>query len=145
MKTNFMQTKELTDEEWMKLPKKEILQLYKNCYKMLMDYTKDEQQDKKCESCDEPIPCNLECEPVIEITDEEIEKHFLIEEPRGYGCSYYNGLVNGAKYYKTQIKIKLRDELLKYDLWNFKVSGDGDYPKEIIENHINEYLKTREK
>jgi hypothetical protein len=39
MKTNFMQTKELTDEEWMKLPKKEILQLYKNCYKMLMDYT----------------------------------------------------------------------------------------------------------
>jgi len=34
--TDFVvQTRELTDEEWLKLPKEEILQLYKNCYKML--------------------------------------------------------------------------------------------------------------
>lgn len=32
-----------------------------------------------------------------EPTDEEIEEHFLKEEPRGYGCSYYHGLVQGAK------------------------------------------------
>jgi hypothetical protein len=36
-KANFMQTRDLTDEEWLRLPKEEILQLYKNCYKMLID------------------------------------------------------------------------------------------------------------
>ena len=35
VKSNFMRVKELTDEEWMELPKEEILQLYKNCYQML--------------------------------------------------------------------------------------------------------------
>jgi hypothetical protein len=35
---NFMQAMELTDEEWLNLPKEEILQLYKNCYGMLMQY-----------------------------------------------------------------------------------------------------------
>jgi hypothetical protein len=35
VESNFMQVKELTDEEWMELPKEEILQLYKNCYQML--------------------------------------------------------------------------------------------------------------
>jgi len=29
-------------------------------------------------------------------SDEDIEEYFLIEEPRGYGCSYYSGLVQGA-------------------------------------------------
>lgn len=33
---NFMQIRDLTDEEWLKLPKEEILQLYKSCYKILM-------------------------------------------------------------------------------------------------------------
>jgi hypothetical protein len=36
--SNFMQSRELTDEEWLKLPKEEILQLYKNCYSMLKNY-----------------------------------------------------------------------------------------------------------
>ena len=36
-KTNFMQIRDLTDEEWMKRPKEEILQLYKNCYNLLID------------------------------------------------------------------------------------------------------------
>lgn len=37
MKTEFTQIRDLTDEEWLKLPKEEILQLYKNCYKLLKD------------------------------------------------------------------------------------------------------------
>ena len=37
---NFMQSRDLTDEEWLKLPKEEILQLYKNCYSMLQNYLK---------------------------------------------------------------------------------------------------------
>jgi uncharacterized membrane protein len=37
---NYMQIRELTDEEWLKLPKEEILQLYKNCYSILMNYIK---------------------------------------------------------------------------------------------------------
>lgn len=37
---NFMQIRELTDEEWLKLPKEEILRLYKNCYSMLQNYIK---------------------------------------------------------------------------------------------------------
>ena len=36
-KTNFVQIRDLTDEEWMKRPKEEILQLLKNCYKLLID------------------------------------------------------------------------------------------------------------
>jgi hypothetical protein len=35
---NLIQTRDLTDEEWLELPKEEILQLYKNCYSMLMNY-----------------------------------------------------------------------------------------------------------
>ena len=35
---DFMQMRDLTDEEWLKLPKEEILHLYKNCYKMLLEY-----------------------------------------------------------------------------------------------------------
>jgi hypothetical protein len=38
VKTIFMQARELTDEEWLKFPKEEILQLYKNCYAMLKNY-----------------------------------------------------------------------------------------------------------
>jgi hypothetical protein len=34
------------------------------------------------------------------LSDEEIEAYFCIEEPRGYGCSFYNGLVQGAKAYR---------------------------------------------
>jgi hypothetical protein len=37
---NLIQIRDLTDEEWLKLPKEEILQLYKNCYSMLMNYIK---------------------------------------------------------------------------------------------------------
>jgi hypothetical protein len=32
---DYVRTRDLTDEEWLKLPKEEILQLYKNCYSML--------------------------------------------------------------------------------------------------------------
>ena len=39
-----------------------------------------------------------------ELTDEEIEEYFLIEEPRGYGCSYYKGQVEGAKRYRDRQK-----------------------------------------
>lgn len=35
---NFMQMRDLTDEELLQLPKEEILQLYKNCYKLLVEY-----------------------------------------------------------------------------------------------------------
>jgi hypothetical protein len=38
MKTEFTQIRDLTDEEWLKLPKEEILQLYKNCYKLLKEH-----------------------------------------------------------------------------------------------------------
>ena len=44
-KNNFIQMRDLTDEEWMKLPKKEILQLYKNCYKMLLEYISHDIRD----------------------------------------------------------------------------------------------------
>lgn len=32
-----------------------------------------------------------------DVTDDEIEEYFLKEEPRGYGCSWYKGMVEGAK------------------------------------------------
>jgi hypothetical protein len=37
---NLIQIRDVTDEEWLKLPKEEILQLYKNCYSMLNNYIK---------------------------------------------------------------------------------------------------------
>ena len=36
--SNFVRITELTDEEWLKHSKEEILQLYKNCHQMLMNY-----------------------------------------------------------------------------------------------------------
>ena len=44
---NFMQTRDLTDEEWLKLPKEEILQLYKNCYKLLIQCYASHQEENK--------------------------------------------------------------------------------------------------
>lgn len=45
MKTEnyFMRIRDLTDDEWKALPKEEILQLYKNCYKMLMEFINSKQ------------------------------------------------------------------------------------------------------
>lgn len=43
IKTAFMQSRELTDEEWMAMPKEEILKLYKNCYSMLMVFIKQKE------------------------------------------------------------------------------------------------------
>lgn len=48
--TDYMQTRDLTDEEWLKLPKEEILQLYKNVYKMLTDKLKEEKPDQPAEA-----------------------------------------------------------------------------------------------
>jgi hypothetical protein len=38
--------------------------------------------------------------PAQSLSDEQIEKYFLVDEPRGYGCSYYKGMVDGAKAYR---------------------------------------------
>ncbi len=60
--TNFMQIRDLTDEEWLRLPKEEILQLYKNCYTMLEDMIKS--RDKI-----QPLPGNRKTaeENIIEL------------------------------------------------------------------------------
>jgi hypothetical protein len=50
----FMQSKDLTDEEWLKLPKEEILQLYKNCYKLLMQFAQQEQSEQVTDKSYEP-------------------------------------------------------------------------------------------
>ena len=43
---NFLQMRDLTDEEWLRLPKKEILQLYKNCYNILQSYISKQESEK---------------------------------------------------------------------------------------------------
>ena len=43
----FYQRCDLTDEELLKFPKEEILQLYKNCYEMLLKYTKADQDSRE--------------------------------------------------------------------------------------------------
>jgi hypothetical protein len=43
LSADYVQIRDLTDEEWLKLPKEEILQLYKNCYKMLTDLIQQRQ------------------------------------------------------------------------------------------------------
>jgi hypothetical protein len=57
---NYFQIRDLTDEEWLLLPKEEILQLYKNCYKMLMEsYAAQSHKEQ----------------PIKEVSDEEIENY----------------------------------------------------------------------
>ena len=49
---NFIQVRELTDEEWLAMPKEEILKLYKNCYGMLQQYVKGNYQKAESKSVD---------------------------------------------------------------------------------------------
>ena len=51
---NFIQVRELTDEEWLAMPKEEILKLYKNCYGMLQQYVKGNYQKAESKSVDQP-------------------------------------------------------------------------------------------
>lgn len=67
---NFMQMRDLTDEEWLQLPKEEILQLYKNCYSMLQGFISGEQSKEItteeditnafCDTRDEDLKNNLQ-------------------------------------------------------------------------------------
>jgi hypothetical protein len=88
---NYYQTRDLTDEEWLKLPKEEILQLYKNCYKMLNDRIASQRK----------------------LTDEEIDDQFLL--------TYFTGAVEvddisakhkrtGAKWARDQIQPSQRED-----------------------------------
>jgi predicted ribosome quality control (RQC) complex YloA/Tae2 family protein len=99
---NFMQSRDLTDEEWLKLPKEEILQLYKNCYNQLKTYINRSSEVK-------------------EVTDEEMN-----EEANRYGKlakEYFHGaekdasldFLRGANWMrsKTQPAQSLTDEQIE--------------------------------
>lgn len=58
--SDFMQIRDLTDEEWLKLPKEEILQLYKNCYEMLIGVTSYQPSQSRQTVSDETITEALE-------------------------------------------------------------------------------------
>ena len=57
---NFIQVRELTDEEWLAMPKEEILKLYKNCYGMLQQYVKGNYQKAESKSVDQPGTAGVE-------------------------------------------------------------------------------------
>ena len=82
--TNFMQIRDLTDEEWLQLPKEEILQLYKNCYKMLMDFTQ--------KTAEEQTP-----------TDEEIKKECDKRYVGNLAPTYFT---EGAKWMRSQLTFR---------------------------------------
>ncbi len=69
---NFMQIRELTDEEWLKLPKEEILQLYKNCYAMLQNYIMKPEKS---------VPLTAEETHIDSYFDEKPKEKFLGEVP----------------------------------------------------------------
>ena len=81
---NFMQIRDLTDEEWLQLPKEEILQLYKNCYKMLMDFTQ--------KTAEEQTP-----------TDEEIKKECDKRYVGNLAPTYFT---EGAKWMRSQLTFR---------------------------------------
>jgi len=80
-----MQIRELTDEEWMKLPKEEILRLYKNCYSMLQNYIK---------LSGENIP---EVKTVTSTNFESVDQSGIREELIKYAC-------RNDKYQTTNIR-----------------------------------------
>ena len=68
--SNFVRITELTDEEWLKHSKEEILQLYKNCHQMLMNYiglSGEKTQDIRTYT-------STDGEPTKDIPDDMIEK-----------------------------------------------------------------------
>ena len=75
--SNFVRITELTDEEWLKHSKEEILQLYKNCHQMLMNYiglSGEKIQDIRTYT-------STDGEPTKDIPDDMIEKYILSKYP----------------------------------------------------------------
>jgi hypothetical protein len=96
----------------------------------------------------------LSVQPAVQLTDEEIEKQALI-----YATTIINGhksweqidkhkkklFIFAAKWYRDQIKVSLRDELVKFVKWIIK---DQKKPTEsdtwISRDTVDEYLKPKQ-
>jgi hypothetical protein len=84
------------------------------------------------------------------VTDEMIAelrslKQSIIESPlKDYfpnkEMSFHDKVVFAISEMREQQKIQMRKELLKYNLWNHKMSGEGEFPIEIVTKNIDEYL-----
>ena len=148
MKEFFMQSRDLTDDEWLLLPKEEILQLYKNCYAMLKEQFEQEQQ---------PIQGKIE-ESKLSSGWQQCPKCYgqglvwfppnqpMTETFAGDGKPYECGVCKGKKIISIETGQppdasqgkELREELIRFSnyLWLHSLTN----PSEIT---VNEYLKTR--
>ena len=85
-----IQVRDLTDLEWLALSKEEIIQLYKNCYKILTDILKqDESQKESIE--DHLLASHLEHMKFIEWFHEK------------YGAQKYLQIDNRPREYITKV------------------------------------------
>jgi hypothetical protein len=80
--------RDLTDEEWLKLSKEEILQLYKNCYSMLMKHV----------------------EPSQSVTDEEMIKYAKYYANKWGGNNnwhlIYSAVIDTVEWLRSKIEKK---------------------------------------
>jgi hypothetical protein len=116
---HFIQTRKLTDEEWLRLPKEEILQLYKNCYKMLQNYIG--LSGEKVEDI-----------PTITTTDFEIKK------PGDQFKGKYPFISEEQAHYSS-IKKAEEEALNRFDLWVKKNKAGYHYAD--VHNTIIDYFK----
>lgn len=120
---NFMQSVDLTDEEWLKLPKEEILQLYKNCYSLLQD----SYRNQKSQSV---------------ITDREIEEvfeyyHPTIDEDEKRIC------LKVAKWAIDRLNTDKRELLVEFNSFMCGNQYDGKIP--LIDQCIDDFLSKQPK
>jgi hypothetical protein len=91
--------------------------------------TAEDEQDKKCESCDVPIPCDMECE---QPTAEEIKSNIKTKE-----CFYFNNCEKcGKLYYHNKSYHLTSEKLLCIDCSNnLKIYAQSQKPsrERIIE------------
>lgn len=160
----FMQFRDLTDEEWLKLPKEEILQLYKNCYQMLTALKSQSLPNNN-------ITIELEqCNPYPEsvftpIPDKELKKIIKLLKDNGYStdCLYGNWgrtiwgncvnkfreiLGDYAIEQEQSQSFQLSDEDLKGEIFAIIQNNwtNHDYPfanQKKMTDEIIEYLKQK--
>ena len=97
----FMQSRDLTDEEWMALPKEEILQLYKNCYSMLKQFIASHPEPESVVCPSNEIEKWAKLEAFGDISDETFKR-----EEAEHSIQYfrYKSLIEGAEWLKSQLK-----------------------------------------
>jgi hypothetical protein len=114
---NFMQIRDLTDEEWLQLPKEEILQLYKNCYSMLQTYIGLRREKIQDISTITSAEYTNQKQSVVMLSDEEIKKEAVWRFTSGHGAEDTYSIdifINAINWFKSQLHLGYPKEFVRW-------------------------------